>query len=118
MATKRKRLQTDALTLAWCRERNWLADLAERRTGRVSRDYLGFADVVALDELARPIAIQHTSHANLSSRRRKVLGSTEAQEWAYRGGTVLLLGWRDEDRVQIEDLTDELVILAELADPE
>jgi hypothetical protein len=110
-------VSTDRLTLDWIRTRGWVGDLVERRVSfarrgkrsGVSRDFLGFADIVALEPGGRAVAIQHTSASNFASRRRKVLGSPEAACWAYAGGRVLVLGWRPKGAdVRIEDLTARL----------
>jgi len=106
------KIPTDTWTLQLCLERGWLADLAERRLGRgrISRDYLGFADIIAITREAEPIAIQHTSNSggNMSARRKKVLASLQAADWARRGGRVLLIAWNANGKCREEDLTAEL----------
>lgn len=112
IAVRRKRLATDQLTLGLLRSKGWICDLAERRQGPISRDFLGFADVVALDEDGRPVAVQHTGSAssggNMASRRRKIMGNPSARAWVARGGRVVLLCWRSELEWNAEELTEGL----------
>jgi hypothetical protein len=116
IAVRRKRLATDQLTLGLLRSKGWICDLAERRQGPISRDFLGFADVVALDEEGRPVAVQHTGSAssggNMAARRRKILANGSAHEWVARGGRVVLLCWRSEIEWDSEELTCQLGGLA------
>ena len=112
IAVRRKRLATDKLTLGLLRSKGWIVDLAERRQGPISRDFLGFADVVGLDEKGRAVAVQHTGSAssggNMQARRRKILDSSHARAWAERGGRVILLCWLNEFEWKAEELTKDL----------
>lgn len=112
IAVRRKRLATDQLTLGLLRSKGWICDLAERRQGPISRDFLGFADVVGMDEKGRSVAVQHTGSAssggNMATRRRKIMGNPSAREWVARGGRVVLLCWRSEFEWETEELTGEL----------
>lgn len=108
-----RRTPTDRLTLDWIAQQGWVGDLAERRTGRITRDFLGFADCVALQPAteASPavcVAIQHTHVEKAPHRTRKVLASPQARLWALAGGLVLVIGWRTNRTCRIEDLTEQL----------
>ena len=56
------------------------------------KDLLGFADLLALRS-KRTVAVQTTSRANLSARRKKILNAESYKHWKEAGNEVLLHGW-------------------------
>lgn len=64
-------------------ENGILADPVERKMGLISKDFLGFADIIAVDPLTGVVwFIQVTSRSNFASRRKKILESDVARKVA------------------------------------
>lgn len=90
------------LTLA---QRGYFADIAERRTGRVSRDLFGCIDLVAVlaagarVEPDRPpiLLVQVTSWDHVPDRTRKTAARPEVRALLHRGVAVEVWGFRAED---------------------
>ena len=77
-------------------ELGWVADIAERKMGVLSRDWCNFADIVAIRPGhggPRVIFVQATGHTNVSSRVNKVRESEEAMRCILSGCEVQVWGW-------------------------
>jgi hypothetical protein len=71
-----------------------IADKAESKMGTFSKDWGGFADVVAAVPGGPVHFIQCTSKSNMSSRRRKIMASVDAKRVVRECGCVVeLWGW-------------------------
>ena len=82
-----------ARTIALMRERGFTADVVERRiTKRLTRDFLGIIDVIALKEGCAPWFIQTTGGNNKWMRRQKMLESPHLP-LLQSVGTVVLHEW-------------------------
>jgi len=82
------------------RDDGWLADIAERKQGPFSKDFLGFADIVALKRLTPYVAgvpavllVQATGWTNVSARVKKISESEEAWSCLEAGCTIEVWGW-------------------------
>lgn len=75
--------------------RGFTADVVERRiTKRLTRDFLGIVDVIALKEGERPWFIQTTGGSNKWARREKMLASPNLAV-LQAVGTVVLHEWNE-----------------------
>lgn len=87
-----------ARTLMECRDRGWLPDVVERRVPgkkNITRDYLGFIDVLAITDLPGVLGIQATTGANHADRMHKILGpcSEAARAFLSAGNRVAVWSW-------------------------
>lgn len=102
MAAKKRRkgLLPQTKALRYLQEHNWIADPVERKMGLLSKDWGGFADILAVrPETSEAMLIQVTSDTNFASRVKKCLENDEAmriaaampliqiQVWGYRSGS-------------------------------
>jgi len=77
---RRKGLLPQTKALRYLADHGLIADMAERKMGLISKDWGGFADIVAVDPLLGVVSfIQVTSCSNFASRRRKILESDVAR---------------------------------------
>ena len=96
------------------RELGWIADIAERKIGLFSKDWGGFADIVAItaqDSVSGPMVllVQATGWGNVADRKRKVLACPEAYECCYAGCRIEIWGWSkdkaDPKIIVLDDLS-------------
>lgn len=94
-------------------ELGWIADIAERKMGVLSRDWCNFADIVAVkksERAAHPrvLLVQATGWTNVSSRLKKVRESEAALECLMAGCEIQVWAW-DRHKVdpRIEHVTLE-----------
>lgn len=82
-------------SLAYLRELGFYAEIVEHRVPytNVTRDLLGFADVLALKLGEPPLLVQVTSSSNFAARKRKVLDAETLSLWFGVGGRVQVHGW-------------------------
>ena len=100
------KLRPDTRTVRYLTERGWSADIVERRTGRISRDWLGIADVVAVHPEHGVLAVQATSASNVASRVKKVTAADALAVLRRCGVAVQVWGWYpDRDTPRVEDLS-------------
>jgi hypothetical protein len=85
----------------------WIADIAERKMGKLSRDWCNFADIVAIrvghNLSPQVLLVQATGWTNVSSRLTKVRASREALRCVMAGCSVQVWGWdrcREEPRIE------------------
>lgn len=89
-------------TLKYIREKGWSVDMVERwihmpthPVGGFRKDYLGFADMIALGEKSI-IAIQSCGQA-FAEHNRKITDDEKVSEnallWLENGGRLILIGW-------------------------
>jgi len=103
------------------REKGYVADMAERKMGLLSKDWGGFADLMGirrgLDEGIPPfgwsegepdvVFIQATGWSNTSSRVKKVLANPDAYDCVRAGCRVFVHGWdRRKEEPKVIDLSD------------
>jgi len=97
------KLSPTSRTLNYIRKQGWTADIVERWIPMPThpargfrRDYLKFADLIALGE-GGIIAVQSCGQA-FSGHHRKITEDDEVVEnvklWLNSGGRLLLIGWR------------------------
>lgn len=84
-----------ARSLAWLRERRYLADVVERWIAQagIRKDLFGFIDLVAI----RPgeiVGIQTTTASNLASRLKKAQALPALRTWLASGAGFMLHGWK------------------------
>lgn len=87
----------------------------------IKRDFLGFADIIAVFpgtlvndcwNYGNIVAIQVTSAANHSARRKKIAAEPRAHAWITAGGLIELHSWRKakgvwvsrKESIELEDL--------------
>lgn len=62
---------------------------------RIRQDLFGFADLLAVDvDNKRTIAVQTTSAANFSARRKKITENENAAAWLAAGNSIVIHGWK------------------------
>jgi hypothetical protein len=116
MATKKKRvskLLPVTRSVRRLQELGWVADIAERKMGVLSRDWCNFADIVAVrpghNGHPRVLFVQATGWTNVSSRLKKVRESEEALRCVSAGCDIQVWGWdryKDLPRVEPVNLDD------------
>lgn len=75
---------------------------------KVRQDFLGFADIVALDEANRAvIAVQATTDSNRAARRKKIQGCRQARLWALAGNSIELITWGKHKRPNARGVEQE-----------
>ena len=90
-------------TLKYIREKDWVVDMVERWIPMPThpakgfrKDYLGFADMIALGENSI-IAIQSCGQS-FAEHNRKITEDEEVSKnallWLDSGGRLILVGWR------------------------
>jgi hypothetical protein len=89
-------LSPAALSLRWLREeRGFTADIVERRlTGRVTKDFLGCLDIVAVHRVQGTLGVQTTTASNLQARCRKLELVPAVRDLLLCGWEVHVHGWR------------------------
>ena len=60
---------------------------------RIRQDLFGFADLLAFRFGMPVLLIQTTTAANVSARRKKILGNGIARDWVLAGNELILHGW-------------------------
>ena len=82
-------------SLALLRADGCIVDIAERKQGPISRDWLGAFDIVGVTRDGRLIAVQVTSNngGNFAARVAKVRACPDLPELLRRGATVEVHGW-------------------------
>ena len=74
--------------------------------GGVRKDLMGFCDLLAVGHGGcsgkHIAAVQVTSWGNVSTRRKKILGSPVAKLWYESCGSILLLGYRKNKKGRYE----------------
>lgn len=80
-------------SLALLRADGCIVDIAERKQGKISRDWLGAFDIVGVTRDGRLIAVQVTSNSNFAARVAKVRACPDLPELLRRGATVEVHGW-------------------------
>jgi len=85
----------------------WVADIAERKMGVLSRDWCNFADIVAVrpghNGHPRVLFVQATGWTNVSSRLKKVRENEEALSCLVCGCDIQVWGWdryKEEPRIE------------------
>lgn len=95
------------LSMKLMRKRGWHIDIAERRTGRVTKDLFGFADLVAFKPGMTELAfIQTTSRHHVSERVAKVRQSDIARELHEAGHVIVVHGWDldTDNRIRVKEI--------------
>jgi hypothetical protein len=82
-------------SLAWFRERGYLADVAERRIRNwITKDLFGFADIVAVHPASGEICFcQTTTAAHIAARVAKAEALDTFRPVLVAGVTVRFHGW-------------------------
>jgi len=91
-------------TIQHLHSRGCLADVVERRITKIlTKDWLGFADIIAASEHG-PIAVQATSSSNFAARMKKLRSHEETiSKLIAWGWAIELYGWdhREEPRIWV-----------------
>lgn len=111
MTTKSTKQQPTARTLEELRKRGWSAGVVERwkpgfredkKTGAKELipygtrvDFLGFADILALDGQGGYLAIQACAGASLAARLHKAMDVPELKDHLAQGNRFQVWGWRE-----------------------
>lgn len=89
-----KRMDTEALSIAWLEDHGWVAGKVETKVTRTqSRDLFGFADVAAYGHKDQRLLLQCTTTHNLPDRLKKVLAAERLIDLLERGVVVEVWGW-------------------------
>jgi hypothetical protein len=92
---KAKPADLNKRTHDWLRDQGYWAVRADSYNAYTQRtsDFLGIFDWIALGD-GETVGVQHTTVANMSARRKKMLDA-KGLEWVKRAGwKVLLVGWK------------------------
>lgn len=80
---RRKGLLPQTKAVRFLATHGWVVDPAERKMGKVSKDWGGFADIIAIHPRSGSVMLlQVTSVNNFSSRVKKVLANENARALA------------------------------------
>lgn len=93
-------------SLAWLRAQGCIVDVAERRQGPISVDWLGAFDIVGVTPSGHLIVVQTTSRSNFASRLAKVRQCPELAELLARGCVIEVHGWdagKEEPKIEVVD---------------
>ena len=102
----KKLLKPNTRTIRRLRAEGWLCDLTERRTGPVTHDWLGAADVVAVHPDHGVLAVQATSRTNVSARVRKLEAAEEVLQVLRQCGVAIQVwGWDEKPDPRVVDLS-------------
>ena len=83
-------------TLAYLRKQGYLAAVVEKWVpgANIRQDLFGFADVLAVHQVAKEfLLVQTTTAGNFSSRMKKAKGRPELGIWLQAGGKFEVHGW-------------------------
>ena len=83
-------------TLKLLRAEGYLAAVCERWNPHAGcrQDLFGFIDLVAIKEGETGVlAVQVTTHANLATHRKKLVGNDSVRVWLATGNRVELISW-------------------------
>lgn len=84
-------------TLELLAAKGWTADIVERRTGRISRDWCGCIDIIAVHPALQVVSfIQVTSWQHVGERVTKVKAEPRIADVLKAGGRVEVWGWKPE----------------------
>jgi len=97
---KKRGLLPATKAVRYLREQGWIAGPAELKLGKVSKDWGGFADIIA-DGPDGVLYLQVTGWTNFASRRTKILENADARTivsrpnriievWSYKPGRDLV----------------------------
>jgi hypothetical protein len=108
----RARITPTTRTLAHLRAHGYVADIAERRQGPITRDLFGCIDVVAAHpERGEILFVQCTSNngnGNFAARLAKTRAQPTTSELLRAGVRIEVWGWKNEDHEpRIERLSIE-----------
>ena len=105
----RKGLLPQTRAVRWLEACLYIADPCERKIGLLSKDWGGFADILAISpERTEVLLIQVTSNSNFASRVKKCLDNENAQRiiktmplvrvevWGYRTGDPYSNAWPEQ----------------------
>lgn len=110
---RRKGLLPQTKALRYLAQLGLIADMAERKMGLISKDWGGFADIVAVDPLLGTVQfIQVTSRSNFASRKKKILESDVARVIARcRPDTIWILVWGYDSKLDsLEPQREERIL--------
>ena len=89
----------------------YVADIAERKMGKLSRDWCNFADIVAIRNghvlMPNVLLVQATGWTNVSSRLAKVKASEDAMRCVMAGCKVEVWAW---DRCKADPRVVEVLL--------
>lgn len=96
-------------SVRWLHSLGWIADIAERKMGKLSRDWCNFADIVAVrpghNGFPRVLFVQATGWTNVSTRLKKIYASEEAMRCLLAGCQVQVWGWdRRREAARVENV--------------
>jgi len=80
--------------MAWLREQGYTVDKVEQKVRRnVTRDFMGFADIIGISLDAALLAVQATSAQHLHERVAKIVREPRALLWLRCGGRIWVVAW-------------------------
>lgn len=98
-------MTTSAKTIRWLRSLGYRAASVEQfvrvNQTQFRRDLFGFADIIAFRPPDKIVLIQTTTRSNMASRRRKIISSIHAHDWAWSGGEIWLVVWDTVSKAEI-----------------
>lgn len=89
-----------ARSLAWLRERGYLAEVVEHRIPHtnITKDLWGFIDILAIKPGEAPLGVQVTSGSNVAARITKIAEHPNTPTVREAGIRIHVHGWRNSKR--------------------
>lgn len=93
---RRKPVRLDALTVKWLEARGWCAGIVERRYGRFSHDWKGFADILAVKKDRATVGVQVCRDTTRAEHVEKLLtgdGAPGCRQFLAQGSVIAIVSW-------------------------
>lgn len=97
---RKKPFAANAASVKHLRDRNWLAEVVEKRLPKcfITKDVFEFIDIIAIDALHGSdhkgvMAVQSTTNANAAARKTKILALPAAKSWLLCGNRIMIHSW-------------------------
>ncbi len=108
MKTTKKRAKPFAANLAsrkMLESEGWTVGVVEQRIPHtfITRDFLGFADLVICSPSRGIAAVQVTGGGNLSARAIKTRQEPRAAIWLASGGRIIIHDWRKRAKQKLRE---------------
>jgi hypothetical protein len=95
------------LTLKLLRDQGWTVEVVERWIpgANIRKDLFGFIDLIALKD-GQTLAVQATSHSNISARVHKIENAELLSEVRKASWLIWVIGWRKQNNRWTSKIVD------------